>query len=125
MLEQLKVLFDNSTRDDKLDREMRGENVVFFLHLLGLDTTGHSYRPHSKVWLSTFPNLGILTSFQEYRDNIQVVDEIVRETEALFRDFYDDDKTAFIFTADHGMSNIGNHGDGRTCLCALSLQVYV
>lgn len=45
--------------------------------------------------------------------NIQVVDDIVRQTESLFEDFFGDNKTAFVFTADHGMSNIGNHGDGR------------
>lgn len=45
--------------------------------------------------------------------NIQVVDEIVRQTESLFEDYFGDNKTAFVFTADHGMSNIGNHGDGR------------
>ena len=44
--------------------------------------------------------------------NIQVVDEIVKQTEALFSEFYADEETAFIFTADHGMSKIGNHGDG-------------
>lgn len=46
-------------------------------------------------------------------DNIKVVDDIVRETEILMSEFYQDDKTSFIFTADHGMSVIGNHGDGR------------
>lgn len=45
--------------------------------------------------------------------NIQVVDKIVHETEQLLSDFYQDDRTSFIFTADHGMSTIGNHGDGR------------
>lgn len=45
-------------------------------------------------------------------NNIQIVDSIVRETEALFNDFFQDNRTAFVFTADHGMSNIGNHGDG-------------
>ncbi len=45
--------------------------------------------------------------------NIQVVDNIVNQTEALFRKFYQDDDTAFVFTSDHGMTNIGNHGDGR------------
>jgi phosphatidylinositol glycan class N len=45
--------------------------------------------------------------------NIQVVDDVVRETEKLIHDFYDDNDTSFVFTADHGMSVIGNHGDGR------------
>ena len=44
--------------------------------------------------------------------NIQVVDTIVKQTEALFSEFYGDEETAFVFTADHGMSVIGNHGDG-------------
>lgn len=45
--------------------------------------------------------------------NIQVVDDIVEQTEKLFSDYFRDDQTSFIFTADHGMSVIGNHGDGR------------
>lgn len=45
-------------------------------------------------------------------NNIQVVDSIVRQSEALFSEFYGDEKTTFFFTADHGMSQIGNHGDG-------------
>lgn len=44
--------------------------------------------------------------------NIQVVDDIVGETEKLLSQFYGDDETSFVFTADHGMSKIGNHGDG-------------
>jgi len=53
---------------------------------------------------------------QEYMNNIQVVDNIVRETEKLFLDFYGDEETTFVFTADHGMSKIGNHGDGGETL---------
>ncbi|KIM35184.1 hypothetical protein M413DRAFT_14705 [Hebeloma cylindrosporum] len=97
VLDQMKTLFKNATKDTVLDAELRSDKVIFFLHLLGLDTTGHSYRPHSK----------------EYMKNIQIVDEIVRETEHLLSDFYQDDRTSFIFTADHGMSTIGNHGDGH------------
>ncbi|KAI0807038.1 alkaline phosphatase-like protein [Fomes fomentarius] len=96
VLEQLRTLLHNATVDSTLNTRLRGEKTVFFLHLLGLDTTGHSYRPHSK----------------EYMANIQVVDEIVKQTEELMREFYKDEETAFIFTADHGMSKIGNHGDG-------------
>ncbi|KAF9474339.1 GPI ethanolamine phosphate transferase 1 [Pholiota conissans] len=97
VLDQLKMLFHNATVDALLDAQLRSDKVVFFLHLLGLDTTGHSYRPHSK----------------EYIYNIQVVDDVVREAEGLIRDFYGDDDTSFVFTADHGMSVIGNHGDGH------------
>ncbi|RDX46041.1 alkaline phosphatase-like protein [Lentinus brumalis] len=96
VLEHLRMLLHNANSDAALDARLRGEKTVYFLHLLGLDTTGHSYRPHSK----------------EYMANIQVVDEIVKQTEALFSEFYRDDETAFVFTADHGMSKIGNHGDG-------------
>jgi phosphatidylinositol glycan class N len=47
-------------------------------------------------------------------ENIRVVDNIVRETEKLISKFYKDEDTSFVFTSDHGMSTIGNHGDGGT-----------
>ena len=47
-------------------------------------------------------------------ENIRVVDDIVKRTEHLISQFYGDKETAFVFTADHGMSKIGNHGDGGT-----------
>ncbi|EGG11726.1 uncharacterized protein MELLADRAFT_33250 [Melampsora larici-populina 98AG31] len=99
VLDRLKKLFIDAKKagpGSELDNRLRSNKVFFFLHLLGLDTTGHSYRPHSP----------------EYLRNVQVVDKVVRGTEKLFEDFYGDDRTAYIFTADHGMSNIGNHGDG-------------
>ncbi|KIP05711.1 hypothetical protein PHLGIDRAFT_30805 [Phlebiopsis gigantea 11061_1 CR5-6] len=96
VLDQLRALFHNATDNSTLTAQLRQDKTVFFLHLLGLDTTGHSYRPHSK----------------EYMTNIQVVDTIVRQTESLLSEFYGDEETAYVFTADHGMSVIGNHGDG-------------
>jgi phosphatidylinositol glycan class N len=42
-----------------------------------------------------------------------VVDEGVKEITKLIEDFYNDGKTAFIFTSDHGMSDWGSHGDGH------------
>ena len=41
------------------------------------------------------------------------MDQGVREMTKLIEDFYGDSKTAFIFTADHGMSDWGSHGDGH------------
>ncbi|KAJ7919305.1 Phosphatidylinositolglycan class N-domain-containing protein [Mycena leptocephala] len=95
--DQLEHLFQNATTNSTLNSQLRSPGTVFFLHLLGLDTTGHSYRPFS----------------EEYMNNIQVVDNIVRRTETLLQEFYQDEDTSYIFTADHGMSMIGNHGDGH------------
>ena len=41
-------------------------------------------------------------------DNIKVVDEGIKKTVKLIENYYGrDGKTAYIFTADHGMSNRG------------------
>ena len=90
----LKNARDNQTLRDILNRE----KVVFFLHLLGLDTNGHAHRPHSR----------------EYLENISLADKGIAEFVKKLEDFYNhDEKTAYIFTADHGMSDRGSHGDGN------------
>lgn len=49
VLDQLYILFQNASEDAMLNSNLRKDKVIFFMHLLGLDTTGHSYRPHSEV----------------------------------------------------------------------------
>lgn len=97
VFDKVKELFATAKEDAELDAKLREDKQVFFLHLLGLDTTGHGYRPYSK----------------EYLHNIKVVDEGVGEITELIDRFYGDDETAFVFTADHGMSDMGSHGDGH------------
>ncbi|KAK6006067.1 hypothetical protein QM012_006477 [Aureobasidium pullulans] len=97
VFERVEELFASASQDPELDQRLRQDKNVFFLHLLGLDTTGHSYRPYSR----------------EYLHNIKVVDEGVQKITALIDDFYADEKTAYVFTADHGMSDWGSHGDGH------------
>ena len=97
VFDKVKEFFASARNDPELDAILHEDKLVFFLHLLGLDTTGHSYRPYSK----------------EYLNNIKVVDKGVREIADLVEDFYRDDKTAFVFTSDHGMSDWGSHGDGH------------
>lgn len=90
-------LFARAQSDPELNRKLRGDKVVFFLHLLGIDTAGHGYRPYSP----------------EYYDNIIYIDSEIRKLEKMINDFYKDDKTAWVFTSDHGMSDWGSHGDGH------------
>ncbi|OTA37410.1 hypothetical protein BTJ68_02235 [Hortaea werneckii EXF-2000] len=97
VFDRVKQLFKDAETDAELNRQLRQEKVVFFLHLLGLDTTGHAYRPYSR----------------EYLHNIKIVDEGVQEITRIIDEFYGDDDTAYVFTADHGMSDWGSHGDGH------------
>lgn len=96
VLERVQGLFADGATNATVDAQLRSSGAVFFLHLLGLDTTGHTYRPASP----------------EYLGNTIVVDAIARDVSSLFSEYFGDDKTAFLLTADHGMSAVGNHGDG-------------
>ncbi|KIY00641.1 uncharacterized protein Z520_03304 [Fonsecaea multimorphosa CBS 102226] len=97
VFDKVKDLFKSASTNATLDAMLREDKVVFFLHLLGLDTTGHSYRPYSK----------------EYLHNIKIVDQGVEAITNLIEEFYADGQTSYVFTADHGMSDWGSHGDGH------------
>lgn len=97
VFDRVLAFFEEAKTNKELAKQLRQDKLVFFLHLLGLDTTGHSYRPYSR----------------EYLHNIKIVDEGVRKVTKAIDAFYDDGKTAYVFTADHGMSDWGSHGDGH------------
>lgn len=54
VLDKFKALLEHGKTDAALDNRLRSRHTVFFLHLLGLDTTGHGYGPHSKVSCALF-----------------------------------------------------------------------
>ncbi|KAI8822461.1 Phosphatidylinositolglycan class N-domain-containing protein [Fimicolochytrium jonesii] len=98
VFEKLLDFFKEAERNSTLKSMLRRDGIVIFLHLLGLDTNGHAFRPYS----------------EEYLRNIRLVDDGLKEVIQVIDKFYGNDgKTAHIFTADHGMSNRGNHGDGH------------
>ncbi|KAI5777781.1 Phosphatidylinositolglycan class N-domain-containing protein [Geopyxis carbonaria] len=98
VFEHVEEFFDEAKRNPALNAMLREDKLVFFLHLLGLDTSGHAFRPYSP----------------EYLRNIKVVDAGIEKLNALVDDFYGHDgQTAWVFTADHGMSDWGSHGDGH------------
>jgi phosphatidylinositol glycan class N len=97
VFDRVKALFQEAATNSTLNAALRKDKSVLFLHLLGLDTNGHAFRPYSK----------------EYLNNIKVVDAGVAEITKIVDEFYNDGKTAYVFTADHGMSDWGSHGDGH------------
>ena len=83
--------------NNTLAKELRSEKIVFFFHLLGIDTNGHSHKPWSDA----------------YMNNIRIVDGIIQRLEKLIEDFYQyDQQTTYVFTSDHGMTDWGSHGAG-------------
>lgn len=95
---QVNSFFESAKYNATLKSSLHEDKNVFFLHLLGLDTNGHAHRPMS----------------QEYLDNIGLVDTGVSKLVSMIEDFFEHDgKTAYVFTADHGMTNWGSHGAGH------------
>jgi GPI ethanolamine phosphate transferase 1 len=90
------TLLKQSKSNSVLERRLKSEKVVIFLHLLGHDTNGHAYGPKSI----------------EYRKNTEYVDGKIKEMEEKVNSFFEDEETAWIFTADHGMTDGRSHGDG-------------
>ncbi|XP_038704369.1 GPI ethanolamine phosphate transferase 1 isoform X2 [Tripterygium wilfordii] len=94
---QFQNLLNRSYDDSKLKEMLHQDNLVIFLHLLGCDSNGHAHRPYSSIYLN----------------NVKVVDHIAERVFTLLEDYFKDNRTAYIFTADHGMSDKGSHGDGH------------
>ena len=96
VFEKVEELFDQAQVDSNLERMLARDRIIFFLHLLGIDTNGHAHRPNS----------------QEVIDNLKLVDKGVERITSLVNSYYNDDKTAYVFTSDHGMTDWGSHGAG-------------
>ncbi|KAK9104670.1 hypothetical protein Scep_021514 [Stephania cephalantha] len=88
-LDQFQSLLNRSHDDLKLKKLLLQDNLVIFLHLLGCDSNGHAHKPFSSIYLN----------------NVKVVDHIAESVYHLVEGYFKDNQTAYIFTADHGMSD--------------------
>ncbi|KAI3381614.1 hypothetical protein SNEBB_004179 [Seison nebaliae] len=105
--------------------------IIFFLHLLGVDTAGHSSHPYSSVYLNTIHNVdkGVKMISKEFKSRYQMYQEFFSMAQTFRKKFNENchfylesddnridltlfDKTSFLFTSDHGMTNWGSHGAG-------------
>uniref|UniRef100_A0A1A9W9X4 GPI ethanolamine phosphate transferase 1 n=1 Tax=Glossina brevipalpis TaxID=37001 RepID=A0A1A9W9X4_9MUSC len=73
------------------------DKVYFFLHLLGLDTAGHIHKPQTDLFL----------------ENLFATEAGIYKIYQLFEEVFKDQKTAYVLTSDHGMTNSGSHGAGQ------------
>ncbi|MCO5610597.1 hypothetical protein L7F22_064836 [Adiantum nelumboides] len=106
--ERTRELLNQSKTDLELQKVLNGDQLVIFLHLLGCDTNGHAHRPFSTIYLN----------------NVEVVDAGVKATVDLVEEMFPDQRTAYVFTADHGMSEKGSHGDGHPANTETPLVVW-
>ncbi|XP_057984008.1 GPI ethanolamine phosphate transferase 1 isoform X2 [Malania oleifera] len=95
--DQFQDLLNRSNEDPQMNQLLLQDNLVVFLHLLGCDSNGHAHRPYSSIYLN----------------NVKVVDHIAKRVYDLLEGYFKDNRTAYVFTADHGMSDKGSHGDGH------------
>ncbi|KAL2528814.1 sulfuric ester hydrolase [Forsythia ovata] len=95
--DQFQNLLNRSNEDASLKQLLHQDNLVIFLHLLGCDSNGHAHWPYSSIYLN----------------NVKVVDRIAERVYDLIQSYFKDNLTAYVFTADHGMSDKGSHGDGH------------
>ncbi|XP_011137878.1 GPI ethanolamine phosphate transferase 1 isoform X1 [Harpegnathos saltator] len=72
------------------------KGIIFFFHLLGCDTLGHAKKPYSR----------------EYTENMNYVSQRIEEIVNVTERFFKNGTTAYVFTADHGMTDWGSHGSG-------------
>ncbi|KRY49128.1 GPI ethanolamine phosphate transferase 1 [Trichinella britovi] len=96
VFDKVEHFLNDSYYNSTLRSMVMEEKVVFFLHLLGIDVAGHSYKPHS----------------EEYEKSILLVDKGIEKLYELFEKFFNDEQTAYVFTSDHGMTDWGSHGSG-------------
>ncbi|EDV29759.1 uncharacterized protein TRIADDRAFT_18467 [Trichoplax adhaerens] len=97
VFDRVEQFFMKAKLNSSLSKEVKKGGVLLFLHLLGVDTNGHAHKPYSK----------------EYLDNIAVVDKGIEKTVRVIEDFFEhDQRTSYIFTSDHGMTDWGSHGAG-------------
>ncbi|KAJ0100507.1 hypothetical protein Patl1_21946 [Pistacia atlantica] len=95
--DQFQSLLNRSNEDPKLKELLLQDNLVIFLHLLGCDSNGQAHRPFLSIYLN----------------NVKVVDHSAERMYSLLEGYFKDNRTSYVFTADHGMRDKGSHGDGH------------
>ncbi|KAK9497835.1 hypothetical protein O3M35_003750 [Rhynocoris fuscipes] len=99
----------NNISNNKFMRDLWNKpGIIFFFHFLGIDVAGHAFNPNSPGYLQS----------------VRQTDALIRDITKMIEDYYNDNRTSFIFTSDHGMTDWGSHGAGSASETETPLVVW-
>ncbi|XP_034663188.1 GPI ethanolamine phosphate transferase 1 [Drosophila subobscura] len=87
---------DFLTNDENVRQLQNATQLVFLVYLFDLDKAGHVFTPLQP----------------EFRERLHETQKKIRQTYELFESAFNDNRTAYLMTSDHGMSDTGYHGGG-------------
>ncbi|KAL4429935.1 hypothetical protein ABPG74_000301 [Tetrahymena malaccensis] len=92
---QNKTLYDKVPGDKE---KLKEDKLMVYMNWVSCDAIGTGFKPTNK----------------EYRKSIRTTAKFIEEIEQDIINYYNDDgETTFILLADHGIADIGAHGDGH------------
>ncbi|EDW98048.1 GPI ethanolamine phosphate transferase 1 [Drosophila yakuba] len=84
------------TNEQNVQPLRNASSVVFFVYLADIDLAGHALTPYGS----------------NFRGKLNYTQRGIRQTYELFESVFNDSRTAYLMTSDHGMSDAGQHGGG-------------
>ncbi|XP_017052570.1 GPI ethanolamine phosphate transferase 1 [Drosophila ficusphila] len=84
------------SNDENVEPLRNATSVVFFVYLADMDHAGHAFTPYG----------------ERYKQKLNFTQRGIRETYELFERVFNDSRTAYLMTSDHGMNDEGHHGGG-------------
>ncbi|KAF2559984.1 hypothetical protein F2Q68_00018476 [Brassica cretica] len=93
---------------DQKTRLLKPDPMVVATKLLArrkLIDTGKQFNMIAASWIQFM--------IHDWVDHLEETNQIAERVYHLLEDYYRDNRTSYIFTADHGMSDKGSHGDGH------------
>ncbi|XP_022214689.2 GPI ethanolamine phosphate transferase 1 [Drosophila obscura] len=84
------------TSDENIRQLHNATQAVFLVYLSELDKVGHGFTPLRP----------------EFRETLHATQQKIRKAYELFESAFNDSRTAYLMTSDHGMADMGFHGGG-------------
>ena len=92
-----KMRYSKYKKEGELYQKLNSSKITFLIHLLQADPLGHAHGPKS----------------DKVKNYLIILDSYFEKLFKFFNEFYEDNKTTFIITGDHGMDMRRAHGDGH------------